>query len=158
MAVLKNVTGKWRLFWVLEVIGLSFLLAVLSIKVTGNATSVGRKERSDRSDNYCSWGNCSIYAWYFIIHVHPIAVTVCAMLATLFVATFNLPSGISRDGRLRRAPVSPGWVAFTYLVLLWLGVGLFRAYSSHSFIGFERVFGMRHYRPNMLRPGLRPGA
>lgn len=40
MAVLKNVSGKWRLFWVLEAVGLSFLLAVFSINVTGNGTAV----------------------------------------------------------------------------------------------------------------------
>lgn len=82
MAVLKSVSEKWRLFWVLEAIGLSFLLAVLAIKVTGNATSV---ERNDgyHHDYFChDQVGCGVYQWRFIFYTHPVAVTVCAVLAT----------------------------------------------------------------------------
>lgn len=53
VGVLKHVKGKWRLFWVLESIGLSFWLALLAVKVTGNATLVDR-----RADDAEFWVTC----------------------------------------------------------------------------------------------------
>eukprot|EP00752_Nemacystus_decipiens_P002686 g2511.t1 len=53
MGVLKNVTGRWRLFWVLESIGLSMFLAVFSIKVTGNSALVDKDDGQSFGDDYC---------------------------------------------------------------------------------------------------------
>lgn len=98
MAVLKSVTGKWRLFWVLEAVGLSFFLAMLALKATGNEQRITEKDVEDRADGnfdcagytifyFYNFGNCNVYTWTFIIYLHPIAVTASSFLATSAVSS-----------------------------------------------------------------------
>lgn len=123
MGVLRNVTGTWRLFWVLEVIGLSFLLALLSIKITGSAESV---DKDDSYSSVCGWAGCSIYTWWFILWLHPIAVTACALVATSAVSA---PMS-SLAGRWLQPVCRPGWVAVKCLLLCaWACMGWFLQYT-----------------------------
>lgn len=79
MGVLKNVGGGWRLFWVLQVIGSSFGLAVLVVKLTGNGDTVSGGDRCE--SGWATFG-CSIYGWFFILNGYPLAVTAFSLLAT----------------------------------------------------------------------------
>lgn len=131
MGVLKHVTRKWRLFWVLESIGLSFLLAVLAVKVTGNGTWVDKKEDIHGDGGLvrgCDSSDCSVYEWYFIVYFHPIAVTVCALLATNAVSNprSSLPARVL-------FPTSSGWFVWLILVSVWF------AEAFDEFVE-ERVF------------------
>lgn len=115
VGVLKHVIGKWRLFWVLESIGLSFWLALLAVKVTGNATLVDR--RADDAEFWvtCDRFQCSLYEWGFIAYAHPIAVTSCALLVTNAVST-------PKSSLTMRVlcPSSSGWAVCLLVVLMWV--------------------------------------
>lgn len=77
MVVLKRVQKEWRLFCVLECIGMSLVLALLAVKVTNNSPSVAR----DNKDHCVTWKEeCTVYDWDFIVHTFVIATTVCALL------------------------------------------------------------------------------
>ena len=87
MAVLKNFSGQWSLFLVLEMLGLSIILAVFSVKVTKNDTAVGGDEARD--DDHCKSlleGGCGVYAWSFILQTMPLAFTLCALLLASFIS------------------------------------------------------------------------
>ncbi|CAM9764131.1 unnamed protein product [Ectocarpus fasciculatus] len=111
MVVLKNVRGRWRLFWVLEAIGLSFFLAMLAIKVTGNGTIVS-SHSSIRCDEWACWYG-SFYAWFFILFLHPTSVTVFSLMVSSFVST---PVG---RGPLSCVDRSPRGLTFGCLMLCW---------------------------------------
>lgn len=125
MGVLQNVTVKWRLFWVIEVIGLSFLLAVFAIRVTGNVSSVENKV-----DNNKYW-LCDFlkvrasYSWYFIINSQPIAVTVGALLATCAASTRTSSSRAPQNVLNSRYGCAT-WVAFFAWVLFSSAFRLFQ--------------------------------
>lgn len=121
MMVLKNVRGEWRLFWVFEVIGLSFGLAVLVVKVTGNDGAVDGQEEEHRCTLESSGTGCWIYDWSFILHLHPTAVTVCALLLT---------SAISRPRSFfGRCPHS----RFTLFLFLWVLKGIVSAVMGDAY-------------------------
>lgn len=124
MGVLKNVRRKWRLFWVLEVVGLSFLLAVLAIKVTGNASSVENKANTDRHGLCGDFGNrCDIYSWYFIINSQPIAVTFGALLATAATSTCTYSWRAQQTARSGQVAAERSLVfgcAFGAFMMVWL--------------------------------------
>lgn len=112
MVVLKNVTGKWRLFWVLEGIGLSTLLAVFAIKVTENAKQVSKYDvKYSQIDN--------LYGWFFILSSYPVTITVCALMLS---NAASMPKS-SLAGRLLWPACLPGWFSFRVLVYCWLIVG-----------------------------------
>ncbi|CAB1100999.1 unnamed protein product [Ectocarpus sp. CCAP 1310/34] len=73
--VLKNFSGKSRLCWVLEIIGMSFVLATFSLKATDN---YGRVAGKDAYKSDCAgWGNdCGIFTWQYIFFELPLTVTV----------------------------------------------------------------------------------
>lgn len=134
MVLLKTVSDRWRLFWVLEVIGLSFWLAVVGIALTGNAGSVVNKDRNN--DDYFCWLNgCEVlYSWYFVIDLFPIALTVCALLAT---SIFSTP----RSPFLARRVV----FGFFLLILFWVVMGILfylLFIGIEAGLGLEAVFGV----------------
>lgn len=93
MGVLRNVGAGWRLFWVLEVIGSSFWLAVLAVRLTGNRDTVqGGDPYRCESDVILSVG-CSIYDWFFVLHMYPLAVTAFSLLVTRVVSRPASPVG-----------------------------------------------------------------
>lgn len=90
MTVLKVIPSKWRLFWVLEVIGLSASLALLGLRTTGNGGDV-----SESDDTQCTYdGNnkktaegCFVYSWYFILEYHLLSVTLASLVVNAVVAS-----------------------------------------------------------------------
>ena len=89
MFVLAIIPSEWRLFCVLEVIGLSVALALLALRVTGNVAEV-------RGDGHAgclleidqgSANGCDICSWYFILATHPLSVTIISLLLNAIVAT-----------------------------------------------------------------------
>ena len=90
MFVLRIIPSEWRLFCVLEVIGLSVALALLALRVTGNVAEVRGEGHGG-----CEFGNnrvfvedgCDIYGWYFILVIHPLSVTIVSLLLNAIVAS-----------------------------------------------------------------------
>lgn len=113
MGVLSNVGAEWRLFWVLEVIGLSFGLAVLVVKLTGSDEEVAGNE-GDRCGSSGLWATqgCSIYSWVFILNLHPLAVTLLSLLVTRAVSRPELSLVV----RVLRPP-SRRWLFFSVSML-----------------------------------------
>lgn len=93
MMVLKNVNGKWRLFCVLECIGLSFVVALVAVKMTDSGTSIAKHDGADEPGGArCGlvlWtAGCSIYEWRFIAHSIT-TVTACALLSMVVPDVFD---------------------------------------------------------------------
>lgn len=127
MGVLGSLTETWRLFWVLEAVGLSFMLALLSIKVTGVHSLV---DTEDRYAAVCGWPDCSIYTWWFIVWLHPATVTICALATTSAVSA---PRS-SLAGRWLLATCSPGWVALKCLFLCcWAFMGWYLSFELEDY-------------------------
>ena len=80
MVVLKNFSAQWRLFLVLEMVGLSFTLAVFSVKVTGNDTAVADDGLSGQCGLLRESDDCGIYGWWFVLFTLPVSFTLCALL------------------------------------------------------------------------------
>ena len=118
MVVLKNFTGQWSLFLVLEMVGLSVTLAVFSVKVTGNDTAVGGDGFAIQCELLRESDDCGIYSWWFVLFTLPVSFTLVALL--LSSATSNPDSfllvrvfrPLSRGSRL--------W--FSLLLLALLGI------------------------------------
>lgn len=83
MGVLNNVGGGWRLFWVLQVIGSSFGLAILVVRLNGSGDTVNG---GDRCESVWATHGCSIYSWFFVLNGYPLAVTVFSLLVTRAVS------------------------------------------------------------------------
>lgn len=145
MVVLKNVSDRWRLFWVLEAIGLSLWLAVVGIKATGNGALVDRNDCNSSADgDYpypCRWGGHELlYGWYFIIYQLPITVTACTLLVTSIFSTPRSP--------LTRRPLvyprEPGRVVFVLLMPGWVLMGFvssgFPSRYLNPFVFYFRYF------------------
>lgn len=64
----------------LEVIGLSFGLAVFVVKATGSVGVIDNQDEESRCNKELKGIGCGIYDWSFILNNHPMAVTVCALL------------------------------------------------------------------------------
>lgn len=112
MNVLSNFRGQWRLFWVLEVIGLSFGLALLAVKATGNDGNVDGDNKSDFCNSvFWTSAGCSIYSWTFVFMTHPVAATVVSLMLTSWLSRPH-PHKIVRK-------FSPGgeWFWFSCLLL-----------------------------------------
>ncbi|CAN0359830.1 unnamed protein product [Ectocarpus sp. 12 AP-2014] len=126
--VLKNFSGKWRLFWVLEVIGMSFVLATFSVKATGNDSRVGGSE-SDRT-GCAAWtdgDDCEIFTWPYIFLELPLTVTVCALLITSEVSEPISPILVRR---FRDRPWQ--WSMFSLLALCWVSMPYFWWWTTTS--------------------------
>ena len=123
MVVLNVIPSKWRLFWVLEVIGLSVTFALLGLRATGNGGDV-----SEIYEDGCDYGGngeppvgCLVYSWFFIFNLHPLSVTIVSFLVNdivaspkQFVARYMFSSCHNRA------------CLFALLLALWiLGTGLF---------------------------------
>lgn len=97
MAVLKNVDSKWRLFWVLQAIGLSAGLALLALVWTHNtgATSTNRHGGCEggvmQNDAIGYRWSCELYSVYFIFVFHPVGATACSFVFSRVVDCPNLP-------------------------------------------------------------------
>lgn len=128
MMVLKNVRGEWRLFWVLEVIGLSFGLAVLVVKVTGSDGVIDNQDEESRCTKALEGIGCEIYEWSFILNSHPMAVTVCALLLT---SVISRPSSCLATCLLSDV-CSFRNLDFMALLFLWFGGSLFGSYILGS--------------------------
>lgn len=105
---------------VLEMFGLSFVLAIFSVKVTGNGTTVrGGDSTYDDGCRSLLGDGCGVYAWWFILFTMPVAVTVSALLL------LSSASESSRfDNLLANIPASSMGVTCGVLgVLFLLAVG-----------------------------------
>ncbi|CAM9740104.1 unnamed protein product [Pylaiella littoralis] len=136
MVPLSNVGGEWRLFWVLELVGLSLGLAVLVAKLTGSDEAI-------REGHRCEWvwetAGCGIYSWWFILYAYPVTATAFALLATRAISR-PASSAVVRVF----CPPSPSWVLFSvilsclvsYTALIY-SLGGFRLweYVSPSMVG-----------------------
>ena len=90
MFVLRIIPSEWRLFCVLEVVGLSVALALLALRVTGNVAEVrGDGHAGCVFENYDVFveDGCDIYSWYFILDTHPLSVTIISLLLNAIVAS-----------------------------------------------------------------------
>ena len=128
MGVLKNVGGGWRLFWVLQVIGLSFGLAVLVVKLSGSADTVDGGGDGGGGGERCEsvWATtgCSIYSWFFILNAYPLAVTMFSLLVTRAAVSRPEVSAPARNyshGRLCVALAGLCWVGYR-LAVTWMFV------------------------------------
>lgn len=123
MVVLRVIPSKWRLFCVLEVIGLSGTFALLGLRATENGSEV--------SESYlagCNYGirdvvdGCYIYSWFFILTYHPVTVTILSLLVNAIVTS---PKGFMRRHLFGKC-FFKDW-SFTTLFALWiLGEGFYR--------------------------------
>ena len=126
MGLLQNVTGKWRLFWVLQGIGLSFMLALLALMATGNGSTVDGGRGLDLD---------ILYGFSFIFNSHPITVTVCALLAT---QGFSSPKS-SLTARVL-CPPTLGRFVILFLLVIWAfsamfyEIGWMLSYKYHHLI------------------------
>lgn len=131
LTVLKNVSGEWCLFWVLEVVGLSVALAVFAIKITGNGDALNE---DDALDNLCAFSSCGVFLWDFVLHIHPTAATVVALLVS---SALSRPES-SLASRVLRPP-SLKWGAFSSCMGLWTAWG---AWASVRRTDSESVYSI----------------
>lgn len=154
MVVLKNFTGQWRLFLVLEMVGLSVTLAVFSVKVTGNDMAVGGDGFASQCDLLRESGDCGIYSWWFVLHTLPVSFTLVALL---------LSSAISNPDsfllvRVFR-PLSRGSCSWLSLLLLaLLGVDVYDHLDTPAwwprprlYLGIVALAYMAFFRRGQLR-------
>lgn len=122
MVVLKVIPSKWRLFWVLEVIGLSGTFALLGLRATGSGGEV-----NENYDAGCNFGvaedlaeGCYIYSWFFILNDNPLSVTIVSLLINAIIVSPSRFMARYVFGNFSQR----GWV-FALLLVLWiLGEGL----------------------------------
>ena len=115
MAVLNNISGEWALFWVLESVGMSFGLAALAVKVTGNTDAIDGYDQAHRCTTSTD-GGCDIFTWEVIIVCQPIGVTALAFLLTTLISR---PTS-SLAGRAV-FPRSRKWFVITLVMICWVG-------------------------------------
>lgn len=111
MPALKNVGGEWRLFWVLETMGLSLGLALLIIKQTGNDDAVSK---GAPCESVWETEGCLIYDWWFIMFIHPSVVTTLALVVVRAVSRRDI-SVVVRV----LCPPSLDWCWFSFVVIMW---------------------------------------
>ena len=114
MAVLNNISGEWALFWVLESVGMSFGLAVLAVKVTGNTDAIDGHDQAHRCTT-STHGGCDIFTWDVIIAIQPTGVTALAFLLTSLISR---PTS-SLAGRAV-FPRSRKWFVITLVMICWV--------------------------------------
>lgn len=116
MVVLKVIPSKWRLFWVLEVIGLSVTFAFLGLRATGNGDEVAE---NDHGCNYKGSKTleegCFIHSWIFIFQYLPVSVTIVSLLLNVIVTSPK--SFIKRH--VLRSNCWQEWL-FALLLALWI--------------------------------------
>jgi len=120
MVVLKVIPSKWRLFWVLEAIGLSVTFAMLGLRTTGNGDEVAGDGHSG-----CNYSNyrgsktpeegCFIYGWHIILKYLPVSVTIVSLLLNAIVA--NPKRCIKRH--VLRSNCWKEWL-FALVLALWI--------------------------------------
>lgn len=116
MNVLKSVTHEWRLFWVLQAIGVSFGLALFAVFITGNDVTVSADSSNCDSELFWSIG-CNVYNRSFIISYNTTAVTVCSLLVSSAVASPGkfMPTCLCNNSCTNRKQ----WLLFATLLVPW---------------------------------------
>lgn len=162
MSVLKNISGEWVLFWVIEFVGLSFGLAVFAVKVTGNTDAIGTRDE----EHPCTSG-CDMFTWGDVIAIQPTAVTALAFVLTSTVSRTTS----SFAGRLC-FPRSWKWFVITLFMLAWVAQAPLWAFHADASTWFDScsagcalVFSIVWYRRELtfanvskkLRKGLPQG-
>lgn len=129
MAVLKNVNGEWCLFWVLEVVGLSVVLAMFAVKITGNGEAL---REDDSSEHLCAFSSCGVFEWSFVFQSHPTTATVVALLVSSAVSRpeSSLAARVLRPPSLKR-------FVFSTCVLCWV---LWAAWAAYRWTGSESLY------------------
>lgn len=136
MAVLKNVNGEWCLFWVLEVVGLSVVLGVFAVKITGNGEAL---KEDGSSEHLCAFTSCGVFEWSFVFQSHPTTATVVALLVASAVSR---PKSSLAACALR--PSSLKWACFSFCMLGWVLLAAwaaFRRTDSESLYSDVRLAG-----------------
>lgn len=120
MVVLRNISGEWVLFWVLEVVGLSFGLAVFAAKVTGNTDAIGTRDEEYPCTNL-SEGGCDIFTWGDVIAIQPTAVTALAFVLTSIISRAKplFARGLMSRGSWKLLIVVMFMLAWVALAPLW---------------------------------------
>lgn len=131
MTVLKNVNGEWCLFWVLEVVGLSVVLAMFAVNITGNG---GALREDGSSEHLCVFSSCGVFEWSFVFQSHPTTATVVALLVSSAVSR---PKS-SLAARVLRPPSQP-WGVFSACMLGWV---LWAAWASYRWTDSESVYSV----------------
>lgn len=125
MVVLENVRKEWRLFCVLECIGMSFVLALLAVKVTDNGPAISRDDPNDCVNHWDE--GCTIYDWDLILHQLVVTITVCALVlsqtiwpwvVTVTLGVLWLALGFGINGVFGEKAVHAGWVYAVFAVVL----------------------------------------
>ena len=136
MGVLKNVSGKWRFFWVLEAISLSVWLAVFAINVTGNASSVQTEYVSIWKCDLVQEDGCDLYSWDFILHVQPVALTCSALLVAGAVSLRAQPRSPRRAQSGGSSPYVALFASFGFYLAFFM---LFSVLTALEFGGWKVV-------------------
>ena len=134
MFVLRIIPSEWRLFCVLEVVGLSVALALLALRVTGNVAEVSGDGHAGcmlEIDQGFANG-CDIYSWYFIFATHPLTVTNVSLLLNAIVAS---PKRFFEKHVLESNSLQ-NWV-FVFVLANWILEPIF-----NNFQVYRSIFGI----------------
>ena len=83
MVVLKKTKSDWRLFWVVQLVGMSVTLALAGIKCAGNpmATTGNTSQASESGGPSSSALEMkAVFGWKFLLFHSPVAVTSLSMV------------------------------------------------------------------------------
>lgn len=133
MAVLSIIGRGWRLFWVLEGIGVSFGLALLVVKLTGNDDAINKGRSCDLfGDDF----ECSIYSWLFLLNLYPLAVTIFSLMVARICSRWEAPVIIRMFGLAR---INLGnWLRFSVIMFCLISsLACSRTWWAGPFVSFS---------------------
>ena len=83
MVVLKKTKSDWRLFWVVQLVGMSVTLALAGIKCAGNPVAATEKSTETPESGGLSVSALeekAVFGWKFLLFHSPVAVTSLSMV------------------------------------------------------------------------------
>ena len=135
MVVLKKTKSDWRLFWVVQLVGMSVTLALAGIKYAGNPVATTEKSTETPESvgpSASALGEKAVFGWKFLLFHSPVAVTSLSMvvraIAMHLVDLFENGNG-RNDFKSFIFAVKPRCTAYRGLIaaLVLLEIGPFMA-------------------------------
>ena len=155
MVVLKKTKSDWRLFWVVQLVGMSVTLALAGIKCAGNPVATTEKSTETPESGGLSVSALeekAVFGWKFLLFHSPVAVTSLSMVVRAItmhlVDLFENGNG-RNDFKSFLFAVKPRCTAYRGLIaaLVLLEIGPFMAaviFASHA--GHRDIYALQVVR------------
>ena len=152
MVVLKKTKSDWRLFWVVQLVGMSVTLALAGIKCAGNPVATTEKSTETPESGWLSVSALeekAVFGWKFLLFHSPVAVTSLSMVVRAItmhlVDLFENGNG-RNDFKSFLFAVKPRCTAYRGLIaaLVLLEIGPFMAaviFASHA--GHRDIYALQ---------------